>query len=109
MLARVIISMGACLVYLRVYLSVRLSQTGTVSKRMHGSSWFSTQNLPSEIGVSPKIRIGYFLWNFIPNSGLRKLGHGTTTVAASATDKSTTDSRVVGLLLTTTADGERGH
>jgi len=63
--------------------SVHPSQVGVLSKRINESSWFLARELHStyptlcytEIHVPSKIRVTS-LWNFAPNSGLRKFRHG---------------------------------
>jgi len=66
--------------------SVCLSQAGTLSKRLHGSTWFSVQRLcvlscPVLYGNSgiSKYR-DTSLWNFVPK--VEKFRHGTSTVAS---------------------------
>ena len=69
--------------------SVHPSQVGVLSKRINESSWFLAWELHStyptlcytEIHVPSKIRVTS-LWNFAPNSGLRKFRHGISIVEA---------------------------
>ena len=53
--------------------AVRLSQTGTVSKRMNISSCFGTE-------ASAKNNCNSLPQNFVPNSGLKKFSFGKSTV-----------------------------
>ena len=86
MLARVL----ATALCLSVCLSVCLSQVGVLSKRLNVSSWFLAWELPStcptvyckKIRPPSKITARISLWNFIPNSGLRKFRHGISIVEA---------------------------
>jgi len=70
-----------------VCLSVCLSEVGILSKRQNESSCFLACELPSthptpsskEILVSTQNK-GISLWNFVPNSALRKFCHGISFV-----------------------------
>jgi len=73
--------------HVSVCVCVRLSQVGVLSKRLNESSWCLTCELPSirptlcskETRLLPKNK-GNSLWNFVLNSGLRKLRHGISIV-----------------------------
>jgi len=77
MLTRVLADVVLCL---SVCLSVCLclSQVGVLSKQLNKSSWSMVRELPSSYPTQLQGNSGIFknkgtsLWNFVPNSGLRK-------------------------------------
>jgi len=81
MIAHVLYSYGP------VSVCLCLSQVGVLSNRLNESGWFWVWELPStyptlcfkEIQVSSKNK-GTSLWNFVPNSGLRKFRHSISIV-----------------------------
>ena len=79
--ASAVLAMGLCLC---------LSQVGVLLKQLNESGWFLARELHStyltlcykEIHVPLKIRVLTSLWNFAPNSGLRKFRNGISIVEA---------------------------